>query len=111
MNYFLLNMSKMLDRFYKFKKFLIKMSIMSIPLGEYVFNLQHNREKVIEKDNKGKYLTDKQIACILSYLPYNQSHKLMSVNKKWKNSFGLAVDLVISEIIKEIFYIFLQAGQ
>jgi hypothetical protein len=88
-------MSRMLDRFYTFKNFLIKLNIMTIPLGEYVFNLQHNREKVIEQDIKGKYLNEKQIACILSYLPYNQSHKFMAVNKKWKNSFGLAVDLVI----------------
>ena len=84
---------------------------MTIPLGEYVFNLQHNREKVIEQDNQGKYLTEKNISSILSFLPYNQSHKLIAVNKKWKASFSLAVDSNIIVIFREMFYIFLQAIQ
>lgn len=106
-----MTMSKMLERFYKFKKFLIKLNVMSIPLGEYVFNLQHNREKQIEQENKGKYLTEKHIANILSYLPFNQSNKFMAVNKRWKASFVFAVDMIIGEISKEIYYILLQASQ
>ena len=38
------NMNFMINRFYKFKRFLFKLGIIKIPLGDYVFNLQHSRE-------------------------------------------------------------------
>ena len=107
---FVLTMNKMLDRFYKFKRFLINLNIMNIPLPEYVFNLQHNREKQTEAENNGKLLTEKHIASILSYLPYNVSNKLVVVNKKFRDGFKLSIDLVIHEILKEIFYLKLQAS-
>lgn len=109
MHNFVVQMNKMLDRFYKFKRFLINLNIMNIPLAEYVFNLQHNREKVIEQENKAKYLTEKQIGNILSYLPYSASYKFTGVNKKFKEGFKLAGELLINEILKEIFYLKVQA--
>lgn len=108
---FVLVMNKMLDRFYKFKRFLINLNIMNIPLAEYVFNLQHNREKPVEQESPIKLLNEKQIASILSYLPYNSSYKYTLINKKWKEGFKMGVDLVIHEILKEIFYLKLQASE
>jgi hypothetical protein len=105
MYFFVNNMNIMLNRFYKFKRFLINLNIMNIPLAEYVFNLQHNREKPQEQENFAAMLTEKHIGDILSYLPYNISHKLIGVNKKWKGGFKYSIDLVISEILKELFYL------
>lgn len=105
MQAFVNEMNIMLNRFYKFKRFLINLNIMNIPLAEYVFNLQHNREKPQETENLGKLLSSKQIGEILSYLPYNTSYKYSVVNKTWKEGFKCAIDLVIYEILKEIFYL------
>jgi len=101
----------MLNKFYKFKRFLINLNIMNIPIGEYVFNLQHNREKFLEVEHPGKFLNEKQIALILSYLPYNASFKFSGVNKKWRDGFRTSIDLVIHEILKEIFYLKIQASE
>lgn len=78
---------------------------MNIPLAEYVFNLQHNRERQIEQENKGKLLTEKHVFDILSFLPYNISYKLIGVNKTWKQGFKLSIEHVLKEILKEIFYL------
>jgi hypothetical protein len=98
-------MNKMLDKFYKFKKFLINLNIMNIPLGEYVFNLQHSREKFIETENVCNQLTEKHIANILSFLPINQSYKFISINKKWKDGFKTSIDIIIRDILGEIYYL------
>lgn len=84
---------------------------MSIPIGEYVFNLQHNREKIVEVEHPGKFLNEEQIALILSYLPYNVSFKFSAINKKWKEGFKNSINLVINEILKEIFYLKIQASE
>lgn len=107
---FVVLMNKMLNKFYKFKRFLINLNIMNIPLAEYVFNLQHNREKPVEVESLLKIFNENQIANILSYLPYSSSYKFISINKKWKEGFKLGVDVVIHEILKEIFYLKLQAS-
>jgi hypothetical protein len=78
---------------------------MNIPLAEYVFNLQHSREKVIETENVANLLTDKHISNILSYLQVNQSFKYSSINRKWREGFKLSIDKIIQEILKEIFYL------
>jgi hypothetical protein len=109
-HFFVTSMNTMLDRFYKFKRFLINLNIMNIPPAEYVFNLQHNREKMIESENYCELLNEQNIADILSYLPINNSFKYIAVNKKWREGFKLSVDLIISEILKEIFYLKLQAS-
>lgn len=84
---------------------------MNIPIGEYVFNLQHNREKFMEVEHPGKFLNERQLALILSYLPYNFSFKFSSVNKTWRDGFRTSIDLVIHEILKEIFYLKIQASE
>jgi hypothetical protein len=111
MHYFVVTMNKLLDKFYKFKRFLINLNIMNIPLAEYVFNLQHNREKQAEVENYAKHLTDSHIGLILSYLPYNSSYKLMGVNRKWRDGFKKAIEIIIHEILKEIFFLKLQASE
>ena len=111
MHDFVIKMNFMLNKFYKFKRYIMNINIMNIPIGEYVFNLQHNREKLAEVENPGKFLNESQIALILSYLPYNISFKFSSVNKKWKEGFKSSIDLVINEILKEIFYLKIQASE
>ena len=98
-------MNKMLDRFYKFKRFLINLNIMTIPLAEYVFNLQHNREKPIEIENHGKKFDQPIIGQILSFVPIQSAHKVIAVNKTWKEGFKQSNNIVIDEILKEIFYL------
>jgi hypothetical protein len=83
---------------------------MNIPLAEYVFNLQHNREKPIVTESPLNSLTEIHLAGIMSYLPPTSTYKLMTVNRKWREGFKLSVDLVIHEILKEIFYLKLQAS-
>jgi len=111
MHEFVTKMNLMLHKFYKFKRFIMNLNIMNIPIGEYVFNLQHNREKLTEVEHPGKFLNESQIALILSYLPYNISFKFSSINKKWKDGFKNSIDLVINEILKEIFYLKIQASE
>ena len=40
-------MQDMIDKFYHFKRFLFSLNIMKIPLADYVFNLQHNRDSLV----------------------------------------------------------------
>jgi hypothetical protein len=98
-------MNKMLDRFYKFKRFLINLNIMTIPLAEYVFNLQHNREKPIEVENYGQKFDESIIGQIVSFIPVQSGHKLIAVNKIWKEGFKQSNNILIDEILKEIFYL------
>jgi len=102
---FVTAMNKMLDRFYKFKRFLINLNIMTIPLAEYVFNLQHNREKQIELENHGKKFDENIIGQILSFVPIQTAHKAIAVNKTWKEGFKQSNIILIDEILKEIFYL------
>ena len=98
------NMNFMINRFYKFKRFLFKLGIIKIPLGDYVFNLQHSRELASPHVQYDDYLTEKFIGNILSYLPINQSFKFISVNKKFLGGFKSSLDEITLEILKEIFY-------
>ena len=83
MHDFVTKMNFMLNKFYKFKRFIMNLNIMNIPIGEYVFNLQHNREKLAEVEHPGKFLNETQIALILSYLPYNISFKFLLISKNF----------------------------
>ena len=98
------NMNDMINRFYKFKRFLFKLGIIKIPLGDYVFNLQHSREVTVQNLPYDEYLDEKMIGNILSYLPINQSFKFISVNKKFLNGFKTSLNETALEILKEIFY-------
>ena len=85
---------------------------MKIPLADYVFNLQHDKNiNIIESNNsnKNKIINiDKLdiliISNILSYMPFNKSYKLMNVCKKFYEGFKSSIDLVIFEMVKEIYF-------
>ena len=103
-------MREMIDKFYHFKRFLFILNIMKIPLADYVFNLQHNRDP-ITLNNKNEInniffnnIDHKIIGNILSYIPYNQSCKLMLISKKFYEGFKSSIDIIIFNIIKEIYF-------
>ena len=104
------NMKERLDKFYRFKRFLFSLNIMKIPLADYVFNLQHTREAIDISNNldiSNSYFNDldsNMIGNILSYIPYKQSFKLMQVSKKFCKGFLTSIDIVIFNIIKEIYF-------
>jgi len=103
-------MKEMLDKFYKFKRFLFSLNIMKIPLADYVFNLQHSQDAITMSNNfeeKNSYfnnLDSNLIGNILSYIPYKQSYKLMQVSKKFYKGFLTSIDIVIFNTIKEIYF-------
>ena len=107
---FATKMKDMLDKFYKFKRFLFSLNIMKIPLADYVFNLQHSRDAISMTNNINEsksYFNDLDsnlIGNILSYIPYKQSHKLMQVSKSFYKGFLTSIDIVIFNIIKEIYF-------
>ena len=104
------NMKERLDKFYRFKRFLFSLNIMKIPLADYVFNLQHTREAIDISNNldiSNSYFNDldsNMIGNILSYIPYKHSFKLMQVSKKFCKGFLTSIDIVIFNIIKEIYF-------
>ena len=98
-------MNEMIDRFYKFKRFLYNLNIVKIPLADYVFNLQHTREMPCKEETMIKGINDSLIGNILSYLTYNQSWKLINVCKKFYNGFKCSIDFMILDILKEIFHV------
>lgn len=101
----------MINRFYKFKRFLIKLDIMKIPLAEYVFNLQHHRERQIKNENLGSMIKEELLGNILSYIPYKSSHKVILVNKRFREGFMQSNDVLISETFRELVYTKIQLMQ
>ena len=103
-------MQEMIDKFYHFKRFLFSLNIMKIPLADYVFNLQHNRDTLFIKnkieinDSFFNNVDHLLIGNILSYIPYNQSCKFMLVSKKFYEGFKSSIDIVIFNIVKEIYF-------
>ena len=103
-------MQDMIDKFYHFKRFLFSLNIMKIPLADYVFNLQHNRDALILNnkteinDSFFNNVDHLLIGNILSYIPYSQSHKFMQISKKFNEGFKTSIDIVIFNIIKEIYF-------
>jgi len=103
-------MQDMIDKFYRFKRFLFSLNIMKIPLSDYVFNLQHNRDALllnnkVEMNNSFFNNVNSQlIGNILSYIPYSQSNKFMQMSKKFCYGFKISIDIIIFNIIKEIYF-------
>ena len=83
---------------------------MKIPLADYVFNLQHSRNTIAMTNNINEtksYFNDLDsnlIGNILSYIPYKQSYKLISISKNFYKGFLTSIDIVIFNIIKEIYF-------
>jgi hypothetical protein len=84
---------------------------MNIPLAEYVFNLQHNREKPIEVENYAKKFDENIIGQILSYIPIKSSYRALGVNKIWKEGFKQSNNITLDEILKEVFLLKVQASE
>ena len=125
------NMNFMINRFYKFKRFLYNLNVIKIPLADYVFNLQHQRENLPIKKNFFKndengnnnnnnnnfeenvsnvnYLNEELIGNVLSYLPYIESYKFMKVNKMFYKGFIKSIDFILEDIFKEIYFFKLQS--
>ena len=103
-------MQDMIDKFYHFKRFLFNLNIMKIPLADYVFNLQHNRDALllnnkVEMNNSFFNNVNSQlIGNILSYIPYSQSNKFMQISRKFCDGFKISIDIIIFNIIKEIYF-------
>ena len=99
---YVLFMDRIISKFYKFKRFLFKLGLVQIPLGDYVFNLQHNKIIPKEKSDLSKIITVDMLANILSYLPLNQSYKFINVNQFGVNCFKQSLNVNCYKIIKEI---------
>ena len=95
-------MDKIISKFYKFKRFLFKLGLVQIPLGDYVFNLQHNKSIPKEKLDLSKIINVDMIANILSYLPLEKSYKFINVNQFGVNCFKQSLNINCYQIIKEI---------
>ena len=113
---FILEIENMIEKFYKFKRFLYILNIMKIPIADYVFNLQYNINinNRIELNNSYYninnkiYFIDKIdisiLSNIFSYIPFNKSYKLINVCKKFYEGFKSSIDVIIFEMIKEIYF-------
>ena len=99
---YVLFMDTIICKFYRFKRFLFKLGLVQIPLGDYVFNLQHNKIISKEKTDLSKIITVDMIANILSYLSLEQSYKFINVNQFGVNCFKQSLNINCYKIIKEI---------
>ena len=106
---YVLFMDKIISKFYKFKRFLFNLGLVQIPLGDYVFNLQHNKIIPKEKTDLSKIITVDMISNILSYLPLEQSYKFINVNQFGVNCFKQSLNINCYRIIKEIILFKLQS--
>ena len=95
-------MDQVISKFYKFKRFLYKLGLVQIPLGDYVFNLQHTRELPHEKTDLSKVITAEILGNILSYLPIEQSYKFINVSQLFIKSFKESLYISCEQILKEI---------
>ena len=97
-------MNYLINRFYKFKRFLANIKIAKIPIADYVFNLQHSRP--LNNDNNINYfdyLSTQQLGFILTYLPYNESYKLTKINRLFRYSFIESIESNLRELFREIY--------
>ena len=106
---YVLFMDSIICKFYKFKRFLFKLGLVQIPLGDYVFNLQHN--KIIPKENidLSKIINVNMISYILSYLPIEQSYKFININKFGVECFKKSLYINCYKILKDIILFKLQS--
>ena len=99
---YVLFMDKIISKFYKFKRFLFKLGLVQIPLGDYVFNLQHNKSVPREKLDLSTIISVDMIANILTYLPLEKSYKFINVNQFGVNCFKQSLNINCYQIIKEL---------
>ena len=104
-------MTFLINRFYKFKRFLTNLKITKIPLADYVFNLQHSRAAISTVDPLSQLnnFSSKELGFILSYLPFSTSYKFNMISNKFRNGFIESINLITFEIIKEIYFFKLQS--
>lgn len=108
LQYFVNVMGEIINKFYKFKRFIIKLNLMQIPFSEYVFNLQHSRPILQEQKSAATELSKTNIGNIFSYLSYKETAKLAFSSKKFKEGFKESINIMITETLKEIVYTKLQ---
>ena len=99
---YVLFMDEIISKFYKFKRFLFKLGLVQIPLGDYVFNLQHNKSYIKENLDLSKIINIEIMGNIISYLPMEKSYKFINVNQLGVNSFKQSLNINCYKIIKEI---------
>ena len=99
---YVLFMDEIISKFYKFKRFLFRLGLVQIPLGDYVFNLQHNKSYQKENLDLSKIINTEIMGNIISYLPMDKSYKLINVNHLGVNSFKQSLNINCYKIIKEI---------
>ena len=99
---YVLFMDKIISRFYRFKRFLFNLGLVQIPLGDYVFNLQHNKNDIREKFDISKMINVEIMSNIISYLPIEVSYKFINLNQFGVNSFKESLNINCYKIIKEI---------
>ena len=99
---YVLFMEQIISKFYKFKRFLYLLGLVQIPLGDYVFNLQHNINYKKEKFDVSKMIDVEIIGNIISYLPMDKSYKFININKFGVNSFKQNLNIHCYKMIKEI---------
>ena len=102
--YFTEQMCKLINRFYKFKRFLTNIKVVKIPLADFVFNLQHSRQNYVDKKSiVFGNLNSEQIGLILTFLPYSESYKFKNVCRKFKKGFLNSIDINIYDLLKDIY--------
>ena len=99
---YVLFMEKIISKFYKFKRFLFLLGLVQIPLGDYVFNLQHNINYKKEKFDISKMLDVEIIGNIISYLPMDKSYKFINVNQFGVNAFKQSLNIHCYKMIRNI---------
>ena len=99
---YVLFMENIISKFYKFKRFLFRLGLVQIPLGDYVFNLQHNKNYNKENFDVNQIINVDIIGNIISYLPIDKSYKFINVNQLGVNSFKQSLNINCYKIIKDI---------
>ena len=105
---YVLFMDKIICKFYKFKRFLFKLGLVQIPLGDYVFNLQHNKVIPKEKMDLSKIINVDMIANILCYLPLEITFNFININKFGVDCFKKSLYFSCYKLLKEIIIFKLQ---
>ena len=98
------NINLMINRFYKFKRFLFNITKIKLPLDDYIFNLQHNRQLNDIKHIYDNLNFDKRIlGNILSYLPSKEVFKYNILSKKMKNGFIESIKIKNEVLMRALF--------
>lgn len=92
----------MINRFYKFKRFLTQLGVINAKLGEFTFLMQHRKMLEEPKESIGSKLNVSLVSNILSYIPVNPRYKVIQVNKCFYQGFKESINIYINEILKEV---------